>query len=383
MESALDDELRRHTRDGMQIHYLINGLNGGGAAFPIPDLVAHMRGRGHQVRVLALQPQDRRSCAWLDRAGIEWQVLGRRDRDWFGAARALHAELDRDRPDLIWTSLTGATVYGQVMGATQRIPVVSWQHNAFLRPGNRRLLQLTRSLTDFWVADSQSVVDFSVRTLGLEPSRVMRWPIFRARDDAKQARTWTAGTSLRIGSLGRLHPNKRYDQLIEAVAAFSARAPALAARVEFVVGGSGEEFQRLTAQVRARGLEGRVNFVGFVDDTEAFLAGLDGYIQTSHHEGMCIAAHEAMQAGLPVICTAVGELQYSVEPGRSGWLVPIDDVDATATAIAALAANPQAAAQMGRYGRERLLERFGAAAFRRAGDAVLSRAEALVAQRAQ
>jgi glycosyltransferase involved in cell wall biosynthesis len=361
----------------MHIHYLINGLNGGGAAFPIPDLVARMRARGHSVRVLALSMQDGKSCARLERAGIEWTVLGRSSRDWIGAARALFAEIRRDRPDLLWTSLTGGTVYGQITGARFGIPVVSWQHNAYLRAGNRRLLRITRPLTGLWIADSQSVADFTVRELGVDAARLVQWPIFRARADVAQARPAVAGARLRIGSLGRLHVNKRYDHLLDAVARLAARAPDLAARLEFVIGGSGDQHEALIARARALKLD-NVQFPGFIDDTEAFLASLQGYIQTSHHEGMCIAAHEAMQAGVPVIATAVGELQHSIVDGQSGWLCAAGDIEALSMALQALAEDPRRAAQLGKAGRERLLTRFGEAAFARAGDAVLARAEALV-----
>lgn len=362
----------------MHIHYLINGLNGGGAAFPIPDLVACMRARGHTVRVLALQAQDGKSGARLDRAGIAWKVLGKAPDDWLGAARALRAELRADRPDLIWTSLTGATVYGQFAGALHRIPVVSWQHNAFLKPGNRRLLRLTRSLTDLWVADSHTVADFTHRELGVDRARVAQWPIFCARADAAQATPAAAGARLRIGSLGRLHRNKCYHDLIDALARLKADQPALAARLEVVVGGSGEQHGALVAQASARGLD-NVHFAGFIEDTGAFLASLHGYIQTSHHEGMCIAAHEAVQAGLPVIATAVGELRRSVTHGQTGWLCAAGDIAALAGSLRALAQDPVRSAEMGAAGRRRLLERYGDAAFQRAGDAVLARVEALVA----
>ncbi|NGY05993.1 glycosyltransferase [Solimonas terrae] len=361
----------------MHIHYLINGLNGGGAAFPIPDLVARMRARGHSVRVLALSLQDGKSCARLDRAGIEWQVLGRTRNDWIGAARALFAEIRRDRPDLIWTSLTGGTLYGQIAGARFGIPVVSWQHNAYLRAGNRRMLRLTKSLTGLWVADSQSVADFTVQELGVDPARVLQWPIFRARADVAQAAPAAAGARLRIGSLGRLHVNKRYGDLLDAIALLRARDPALFAGLEFVIGGSGDQHEALLARSRRLKLD-NVRFAGFIEDTEAFLASLQGYIQTSHHEGMCIAAHEAMQAGVPVIATAVGELQHSVVDGRTGWLCAVGDIDGMSVALQALAQDPLRAAQLGRAGRERLLARFGEQAFAGAGDIVLTRAEALL-----
>lgn len=364
----------------MRIHYLVNGLNGGGAAFPIPDLVACMQARGHRVQVLALAPQDGKSAARLTAAGIDWQLLAPAGASGLAVARALQQRVRADRPDLLWTSLTRATVYGQLIGWRQQIPVVSWQHNAFLKPGNRLLLRATRELTSLWVADSETVAEFTAQKLGMPATDIVQWPIFKARAEAPQCSLALPGARLRIGSLGRLHPNKCYTHLIQAAARLKAEHPTLSARLELVVGGSGEQRDALVAEAHALGLD-NVHFIGFVQDPAAFLAGLQGYIQTSHHEGMCIAAHEAMQAGLPVIATAVGELQRSVQPGHTGWLCPVGDVAALTAALASLASDPSRAAEMGRAGRAHVLARYGDVAFRQAADAVLARVESLVAAR--
>ncbi len=363
----------------MHIHYLINGLNGGGAAFPIPDLVACMKGHGHSVRVLALTRQDGKSAVRLDEAGIDWAVLDAGSGHWLTAAHTLDELLREDRPDVLWTSLTRATVYGQLLGRRHRIPVVSWQHNAYLKPANRHLLRWTQKLSRLWIADSQTVADFTARELGVDPGLIVQWPIFRARTDVAQAKAAVRKERLRIGSLGRLHPNKCYSHLIAAAALLKAESPSLAQRVEFVIGGSGKEHASLLAQARDLGLD-NVHFEGFVENTADFLASLHGYIQTSHHEGMCIAAHEAMQAGLPVIATAVGELQRSVLHGKTGWLCAVGDVQALCSAVVALASDPTEAAVMGVAGRSRVLDRYGDAAFQRAGSQVISRIEALVTE---
>src|SRR3546814_18053454 len=93
---------------------------------------------------------------------------------------------------------------------------------------------------------------------------------------------------------------------------------------------------------------------------------------------MCISAREAIQSVLLVRATAVGELQHSVIPGRTCWLCAPGDVAAIGAALQALVENPERAARMGAAGLERLLARFGDAAFRQSGDAVLARTEALI-----
>lgn len=366
----------------MRILYLINGLNGGGAAFPVPELVATAQRHGDSVRVVALMPQDRRAGARFDRAGLDWTLIGSGPGDLLPSFRRLLAELRDWRPDFIWTSLSRACVYGQIAGRLLGIPVLSWQHNAFLKPGNRLLLRATGRWAARWVADSETVARFTQEALGVAPALIDVWPIFRALDDQPQARPCAPAGRFRIGSLGRLHPNKRYEDLIDAAAWLRDWHPSAAARMEILIGGVGPEQAALAARIERLGL-GNVRLLGFVECPAEFLAGLHGYVQPSHHEGMCIAAHEAMQAGLPVIATPVGELRRSVVENQTGFLVPVGDPPALARALLALADDRGRAAEMGQASRARVIERFGAAAFDRSGYAVLDRMAAVVAARRQ
>ncbi|MGH1560339.1 glycosyltransferase family 4 protein [Caulobacter segnis] len=67
--------------------------------------------------------------------------------------------------------------------------------------------------------------------------------------------------------------------------------------------------------------------VGFQDRPGDFLRGLHVYLQPSRSEGLCIAAHEAMEASLPAIVSAVGEMPFSVLDERTGLVVAPDDPD--------------------------------------------------------
>lgn len=73
-------------------------------------------------------------------------------------------------------------------------------------------------------------------------------------------------------------------------------------------------------------------------------------------------ALEAMAAGRPVIASAVGGLTDIVEPGVTGLLVPPGDPGALADALRALTEDPELAGKLGAAGRDRVVERFSAAA---------------------
>jgi glycosyltransferase involved in cell wall biosynthesis len=82
--------------------------------------------------------------------------------------------------------------------------------------------------------------------------------------------------------------------------------------------------------------------------------------------------HEAMQAGLPVIASTVGQMPYTVDAG-SGWLVPPDDVNALADALADALSHPEKLAAMGQAAKARVFPRYSAEAFKNAGESILDR----------
>jgi len=351
-----------------RIAYVINSMEGGGAASPVPSIVDVMRRCGAEVQVFALTRRDGLAIPALVDAGIPVEVRAGGERDHGRALAWLLQRLRAWRPTHIWTSLTRATLLGQLVGARLSLPVVSWQHAAFLKPANRRLLRWTRRLSILWVADSEAVAALTEKRLKIAPDRLMVWPIFRAGAAAPRSTTWEPGQCLRLGSLGRLHPVKGYETLLRAVAKLRERG----ARFELTIAGEGAQRSALEELIGELGL-GDVHLPGFAADPRAFLAGLHLYIQPSRSEGFCIAAHEAMQAGLPVIASSVGELAYSVEPGRTGDLFVPGDVDALAESIGAMIAQPEHMAVMGGLARDRVLRRFGADAFETRGRAVIER----------
>ncbi len=348
----------------LRIAYVINSVEGGGAALPVPAVTRVLRAAGAEVALFALTRRDGRAIGPIEAARVEVRVRAGGERDHLAALRWLDGEIAAWRPTHLWTSLSRATLLGQIVGQRRRLPVVSWQHAAFLKPWNARLLRWRRDASLLWVVDSEAVRQHTIARLRIDPARILTWPIFRADPDAPQARAWTPGERLRIGTLGRLHPVKGYAMLIEAMRRLGAGP------WELAIGGEGAE--RAALEAAAAGVPA-VRLAGYVERPLDFLAGLHLYVQSSRSEGLCGAAHEAMQAGLPVIATAVGELAYSVLPGETGWLVPPEDAAAMAAALGEAVSDPARLAALGAAGRKRLLARFGPERFEAAGRAIVAR----------
>jgi glycosyltransferase involved in cell wall biosynthesis len=176
-----------------------------------------------------------------------------------------------------------------------------------------------------------------------------------------------------IGTVGRLEVRKRQDHLLRAARAMTtAGEGALAPQVLIV--GDGPLRPRLEAEARDSGVASSVRFTGSVADVRVPLAAMDVFVLPSAAEGMSNALLEAMAAGRPVVATAVGGSSEVIEDGRTGVLVPPDDVDRLADEIQALLSNPGRSAFLGAAARRAVTQRFGARA-------MVARLEDLYAER--
>jgi glycosyltransferase involved in cell wall biosynthesis len=133
-------------------------------------------------------------------------------------------------------------------------------------------------------------------------------------------------------SVGRLHPHKGYDVLVEAAARWRTRAPAPVV----AIAGTGPAYldlARLISYQRAP-----VQLLGHRDDVADLLAATDVALVTSVLEARQMFAQEALRAGVPLVATGVGGLPELV--GDAAVLVPARDVDALDRAVTALLEDP-------------------------------------------
>lgn len=122
---------------------------------------------------------------------------------------------------------------------------------------------------------------------------------------------------IRIMSMGRLEPVKGYAALIEAVRILKEKGT----ETELDLYGEGRERGRLEALIEQNGLSGEVSLKGFRDDADALIREYDFYIQPSLYETFGLSLLEAMKAGVPVICSAVGGMKEIVSDRENGILI--------------------------------------------------------------
>jgi glycosyltransferase involved in cell wall biosynthesis len=143
---------------------------------------------------------------------------------------------------------------------------------------------------------------------------------------------------------GRLTLQKGFDMLIPAFAQVVARHPDWTLRIC----GGGPQRHALAHQVIELGLSHNVFLMGPVDHLERQMAQASMFVLSSRHEGLPMVMVEAMSLGVPVVSfdCPTGPRDV-IEDGRSGILVPADDVDALARAMLSVIEDPERRHELG------------------------------------
>jgi glycosyltransferase involved in cell wall biosynthesis len=121
---------------------------------------------------------------------------------------------------------------------------------------------------------------------------------------------------------GRLHPEKGYEQLFEAVRLLRGRE---ARSFCVLVAGRGPLLTHYEALVGSKGVSDRIRFLGFRSDLPDLMLASDLFILPSLAESFGLVLAEALFLGLPVIASRVGGIPEIVDDGIDGCLVPPGD----------------------------------------------------------
>jgi glycosyltransferase involved in cell wall biosynthesis len=246
-------------------------------------------------------------------AGLAWRALG-------GSFADLLTQARRAQPALIHTHGYKAGILGRIAARLLRLAVVSTFHSG--EPGSGRLSWYFR--LDRWTAILAPRIAVSAAIARQLPAPVALVPSFV---ELPPAAVLDQGPRDRIGFVGRLSAEKGPDLFCT----LARLLPGLG----FDIYGDGA----MRADLQAEALE-NLHFMGRVAPMAPHWPKLMLLAMTSRHEGLPLAALEAMAQGVPVAAFAVGGLPDLIQSGVDGLLAPPGDVAALAALIAACAAGP-------------------------------------------
>ena len=146
-----------------------------------------------------------------------------------------------------------------------------------------------------------------------------------------------------VASVGRLHPLKGHDLVVDAVASMPG--------VHLLIAGNGTERPMLEARIASLGVGDRVHLVGQQahGDLAMLYSCADALVLASTHEGWPNVLLESMACGTPVVTTNVGGIPEIVTSPVAGRIVDARTADAIGAALRALFADPPSRAATRAY----------------------------------
>ncbi len=302
-----------------------------------------------------------RLCRALATAGVQQQVALRHDAD-------CRAELQRDGipiEELPFLFSGDPFTRWQVGRLARRFApdaVLSWMsrgaaacpRGAFVhigRLGGYYDLKYYRTC-DHLIGNTEDIVRYLVDR-GWPAERAHYLPNFVEESPAEPVSRQSLDTPERVPvllALGRLHSDKAFDVLLNALA--------LLPGVYLWLAGDGPLKDRLTAQSDALGVAPRVRFLGWRPDSGALLEAADILVCPSRIEPLGNVVLEGWVHRRPVVAAASSGPKVLIEHGRSGLVVPMEDAPALAEAIRAVLNDGRLAASLAQGGYDRYRSRF-------------------------
>lgn len=326
----------------------------------------HLRQAGHEVGLACTFERFREELAGHADQLFDLQIP-RQIHPWrdLRALWQLLRLLRRYRPDLVHSHTSKAGFLTRLAARLTGVPVIvhtihELPQNATRSALKKRFYWLLEKLAAPWshhlitvsrVNQAQILREGICRAekLALIPGGLPLEKYRPARSAEAVRSEWGLPAGARVlGMAGRLEPAKGHGDLLQAFARITDPSAHL------MIMGTGPLRPALEARTRQLGLEGRVHFLGWVDDLITAMAALDLFVLSSHYEGLGVVLLEALALGVPVVSTCVGGTQDIIEHEVTGLFAPPHQPEQLAGQVQRLLDDPALARRLAQAGQEKV-----------------------------
>ena len=319
-----------------QLFYILKTLKEQGAN---PRLLSLTQGEFWQERIESLGIP----VTWVGTAGTKLQRLF-----------SILKEVAKNRPTIFQSQHFYTNPYASVVARILGIREIAAMRNNGIKEvqANGRILGwLSLHMPRMIAANSRAAIRYATGR-GIRPERLFHLPNVVDTDFFKPVPR-AAANEVRLVSVGRIEPQKRFDRYLECLGRLRTLT-----NIQFkasIVGqcppGSPlkEQLERQAVQL---GLPPDIlEFEGPIEDMKKVYDRADVCVLTSDFEGTPNVLLESMACGIPVVATRVGGIPDIVEEGRNGLLSDREDVNGLTAHLCRLVENPELRQRMGREGR--------------------------------
>ena len=206
--------------------------------------------------------------------------------------------------------------------------------------------------SDYWIGITKGICDHLIKG-GMPIERVFHVSNFADETFASPLPRESFDTPKDVPlllSAGRLHVNKGFDTLLQALVNIPDAILWLA--------GAGPEEKSLKQLCTDLGLEKRVRFLGWRTDVSALMRTADLFVCPSRYEGLGSIVLESWVHQCPIVSTASEGPNELIKDGETGLLTPVDEVEPLAVAVQTLLDDTSFAARLKANARKLYWEKF-------------------------
>lgn len=260
-------------------------------------------------------------------------------------------------PDLVSLHSSKAGILGRIASRSLGIPSVftahGWAFTEGAAPLKRRLYALIEKamapLADKIINVSRYDHNLAVKA-GIPKERMTHIHNGIERGELSERARMRNLKNPRAIMVARFGVPKDHVALLRAVA----RVPSL----ELDLVGEGPTLESARSEAGLLGLNHRVRFLGYRDNTAECLRAADVFCLISNYEGFPYTTLEAMREGLPTLVSDVGGAGEAVVEGQTGFLIPRGNVEVLAQRLTLLANDAELRRRMGSAAKEHFLANF-------------------------
>lgn len=320
----------------MKILQLISGGEKGGSKTHVLSLVRELQ-KQQQVTLACLMEGELYRQAL--KMGLDARTLLQKKRYHLSPVWEIGRLLKQEGYQLLHCHGPRANFYGAIAKKFYKIPTVTTIHSDYQQDFRHSLYKqrvyatfnmLALNTFDGYFAVSDSFREMLI-SRGFPGEKIT--VIYNGLDFDAQPKTEAREEFLKklglsipnqatlVGILARLHPLKGHEIFLAGARRILASAP----ETQFIIGGDGEEKEKLIALRDKLGLKDRVHFAGQISDTPSFFQAIDINTLTSHTESFPYVLLEGALLKKPAVSSAVGGISRLVKDGETGFLFPAGD----------------------------------------------------------
>jgi glycosyltransferase involved in cell wall biosynthesis len=331
-------------KDQKHVAIFMHGLFEGGAERIMLNMAKGLVNSGHSVDLVLARADG----PFLPQVPEEVRMIDLKSTRVMFSLRALTQYIQSENPDGMLSCIDYTNIIAILARQLVRKPdrLVVGEHNTFSQRITQlpffyrrllpKLVRLLYPLSDCVAAVSQGVANDLVNNTGIKPEhiRVINNPVI-TQDLQKKSQLplehpWFQPEHPPVlVSVGRLHPQKDFPNLLHAFAKVRQNRVA-----RLVILGEGERRTDLEKLAQELGISDDISMPGFVDNPYSYMANSSVYVLSSKWEGLPTVLIEALYCGVPIVSTDCPSGPKEIlQNGRFGLLVPVGDSEKLALAI--------------------------------------------------